>query len=442
MADARMEGIDVGTPSGVWRFLKYLGKWYRSPSGASSDAAFSDGYASAQRRCLRALIGAKGESSSRKVSMAGDVMWLRDSWDEWLSEGFQSALRHGGALICNIEVPLVPDEEFQPGFDAYMPDRVRFRAPKKLVQPLGLHAGGGEAAIAACVANNHALDCGEKGLLRTCECLVSSGMQPVGCSRQEVTVLEVGDGINLGVAASCWGCNFPEDEEGSSLCVTEGLARESREGGSCDAVDLEPLRNGVRELERRGCSLKVATVHWGHEFEPMPTRVQAEVARALVAEGFDIIIGHHPHVVQPCEVLAVNGYNGASAREQEALAMLPEGARISTHGPPRKALVAYSLGNFASTMFGEAQRVATLMTLGVRRDGGWDVESLFFGCNACSFWLGSVPLISRRRRLLLAEAHSCSDAAEQAKSLAAKERQMLKSREISAVAWSRRSLLG
>jgi len=44
--------------------------------------------------------------------------------------------------------------------------------------------------------------------------------------------------------------------------------------------------------------LKIAYIHWGPEYQQYPSEFQQSVARDLVALGFDLIIGHHPHVVQ------------------------------------------------------------------------------------------------------------------------------------------------
>lgn len=64
-----------------------------------------------------------------------------------------------------------------------------------------------------------------------------------------------------------------------------------------------------------GADVRIATIHWGDEYVTVPSPRQVEAARVLVAGGAQLVLGHHPHVLQPIE-------------------------RV---GP---ALVAYSLGNF------------------------------------------------------------------------------------------------
>jgi poly-gamma-glutamate synthesis protein (capsule biosynthesis protein) len=81
--------------------------------------------------------------------------------------------------------------------------------------------------------------------------------------------------------------------------------------------------DGIRRLvtaARRAVDVVVVSVHWGAEFDPVPTDRQRELASAAVEAGADLVVGHHPHVLQPIEV--------------------------TTKPTGRTALVAYSLGNF------------------------------------------------------------------------------------------------
>jgi poly-gamma-glutamate synthesis protein (capsule biosynthesis protein) len=85
-------------------------------------------------------------------------------------------------------------------------------------------------------------------------------------------------------------------------------------------LDLEPALAAVREARSRA-DIVVVSVHWGNEYQHAPTKRQRDIARKLVEAGCDLLLGHHPHVLQPIELMTVGA---------------------------RKALVAYSLGNFIS----------------------------------------------------------------------------------------------
>ena len=66
----------------------------------------------------------------------------------------------------------------------------------------------------------------------------------------------------------------------------------------------------------------MVNVHWGEEYTTTPNNDQRELASKMASWGADVIIGHHPHVIQPVEWI--------------------------DNGNGTKTLVAYSLGNFIS----------------------------------------------------------------------------------------------
>ena len=76
------------------------------------------------------------------------------------------------------------------------------------------------------------------------------------------------------------------------------------------------------EAAKAVCDVVIVNVHWGNEYSYEPTENQRNLAQQMVNWGADVIIGHHPHVLQPMEYLTK-----------------PNG---------EKALVVYSLGNFIS----------------------------------------------------------------------------------------------
>jgi poly-gamma-glutamate synthesis protein (capsule biosynthesis protein) len=85
-------------------------------------------------------------------------------------------------------------------------------------------------------------------------------------------------------------------------------------------LELEGAAAAVKAL-RAGTDAVVVSVHWGDEYHHLPTKRHRQVAEALVAAGADLVLGHHPHVLQPMELVEAGG---------------------------RKGVVAFSLGNFIS----------------------------------------------------------------------------------------------
>ena len=85
-------------------------------------------------------------------------------------------------------------------------------------------------------------------------------------------------------------------------------------------------------------------MHWGTEYETLPNESQKGLAQKLADYGVHIVIGNHPHVLQP--PAWVSGNNG------------------------HKTLVLYSLGNFISAQGGVAKRVGGMATIDIVKTAG------------------------------------------------------------------------
>jgi hypothetical protein len=99
----------------------------------------------------------------------------------------------------------------------------------------------------------------------------------------------------------------------------------------------------------------VLLAHWGYEYEYWPGALQTEHARRLIELGADVIVGSSPHVLQPVELVSVDGADPAC----------PLQARRG--GPPGFALIAWSLGNLATILPTLGCRVGALLELDVGR---------------------------------------------------------------------------
>lgn len=142
------------------------------------------------------------------------------------------------------------------------------------------------------VANNHAMDFGPAGLLETLEQLDRLGR------------LHVGGGDCL--------------EAARRPCFTTRGDQRLGLVSFCDVFQTSPLyagpnSPGVSPLDDSACELVgqlqgeadwlIVQLHWGTEMSRLPSPEQRQMARRLVDAGADLIIGHHPHVLQPLEII-------------------------------------------------------------------------------------------------------------------------------------------
>jgi poly-gamma-glutamate capsule biosynthesis protein CapA/YwtB (metallophosphatase superfamily) len=165
--------------------------------------------------------------------------------------------------------------------------------------PASFEAARGRFGFMA-TACNHSLDFGLEGVASTLEALAKAGIAQSGLNRDEAAASEVAilerNGIRIGVVAYTFGLNARRPPASrpnlvNRMPLNEGVA----------ANDFSRLRGHVASARAGGVEFLIAHFHWGMEQELYPTPEQVELAHEVAELGFDAIIGHHPHVVQPME---------------------------------------------------------------------------------------------------------------------------------------------
>ncbi len=192
-----------------------------------------------------------------------------------------------------------------------------FNAPDELAQAL-VSAG----LDAATTANNHCLDRGYDGLVRTIAVLRESGLVTTGTAdsadmRNSPLIVDA-NGISVGIVAATFSVNR-----------RDGCLDSAQRGWAATRLgDEDALRADISACRDAGAEFIIVCPHWGVEYDNHENRTQRITAEQLIQLGADAVIGSHPHVVQPIEWLTV-------ARE--------DGTEVT-------APVIYSLGNFISNM--------------------------------------------------------------------------------------------
>lgn len=188
----------------------------------------------------------------------------------------------GDVVLGNLESPLT---------DHPAPLRrgpYRLPAPTDFAEPL---AAAGFDLLS--LANNHALDAGPDGLQESVRVLTAAGIQPLGAGPDRRAaarpVWQEVDGLRIAFLAFNEVAD-PEDEPDEGEHWGRAWLHE-------DALE------SVRQASQQG-DLVVVLVHWGQEYEARPSEQQRTRASELLAAGADVIIGAHPHVLQPVEIAA------------------------------------------------------------------------------------------------------------------------------------------
>lgn len=144
--------------------------------------------------------------------------------------------------------------------------------------------------IGVCLANNHIMDYDEGGLKETLALLDANG------------ILHTGAGTNLTEALQPMVIELDECKviiQNFGWDIEESVyATESTSG--CAPRDEKIIINQTRRLKDKDCIL-VNVYHWGFEYNLYPMPFDIDLAHKSIDAGCDIIIGHHPHNIQPQE---------------------------------------------------------------------------------------------------------------------------------------------
>ncbi|WP_409254037.1 CapA family protein [Bacillus sp. SCS-153A] len=201
-----------------------------------------------------------------------------------------------------------------------------FNSPYEIVdalQKLGVDA--------VTTANNHSLDKGTKGVLSAISHYEEIGMPYTGSfkseeDRKNIRTFNV-NGISFALLAYTYGTNGIPVPQGKDYLV--------------NLIDLDLMKKDIQKAKELGVDMVVLAAHWGNEYERFPNETQQSLARELTNAGVDLIIGHHPHVLQPIEKL--------------------------TTDDGREAVVIYSLGNFLSGQEGDLKNIGGIANVTVQK---------------------------------------------------------------------------
>jgi poly-gamma-glutamate synthesis protein (capsule biosynthesis protein) len=219
---------------------------------------------------------------------------------------------HADFGFVNMETPVAPDHSR--GSKPFM-----FDAPIALIQ--ALKANGIKIVS---FANNHVMDQGWAGFNETREHLRDEGMLFAGSGDTAADawqpVITEANGIKVGwLGMTRWlnGNRNPDKPDQPRVNFFPYPNESTGAPGADEAAVLEAVKQA-----RAKCDFLVVSIHWGIEYAPAPRTEDVETAHKMLDAGASVIVGHHPHVLQPVETY--------------------------TTQDGRNTVIFYSLGNFLS----------------------------------------------------------------------------------------------
>jgi poly-gamma-glutamate capsule biosynthesis protein CapA/YwtB (metallophosphatase superfamily) len=241
------------------------------------------------------------------------------NYNHFFSE-VQPILAAGDWVIGNLETPIAGADK---GYSGYP----QFNAPEALADALK-YAGLNILST----ANNHSLDRRETGVLKTIDHLRDRDLLYTGTAKSQEEadqqLIVTKNDISMAILAYTYGTNGIPVPEGKKYLV--------------NLLDKEQMIEAIHKAREADVDVVTIALHFGQEYQRDPSQQQRELVRDLIAAGADIILGSHPHVVQPYETIEVS----------------------DDKGNHRSGFVIYSLGNFISNQ-GPAQGTAKYTDVGL-----------------------------------------------------------------------------
>lgn len=196
-----------------------------------------------------------------------------------------SILSDGDIAIANLECPLSTK-----GAKLAQKD-VTFRG--RTSAAIGIKNSGIDVVS---LANNHALDCGPEALEDTISLL----------DKHDIGHSGAGMNINEAVKAAYFQAGEKKDKTVAFLAFTPLIPAgfypgKQRAGIAPARPNIELVTNAIKEA-RKKADFVFCSFHWGVEYQDYPVQNQIDLGRLSIDSGADLVLGHHPHVIQGIEL--------------------------------------------------------------------------------------------------------------------------------------------
>ena len=226
------------------------------------------------------------KTSKLSLIMVGDGLLHSSVYNDAYKNGvydFKPQLEYIKPIVQNYDLAFYNQESILGGTSLGLSSYPTFNSPWEFGDAM-IDAGFNMVSL----ANNHILDKGEKAILNSCEYWKSKDVLTAGsyCSNKEANEIKIKEknGIKYTLLAYTYGTNGITVPSGKEYLVNLYSDEKVK-------ADIEKVRDKV--------DLLIVSMHWGTEYKSEPTEEQQRQANYLSSLGVDIIIGTHPHVIEP-----------------------------------------------------------------------------------------------------------------------------------------------
>lgn len=186
------------------------------------------------------------------------------------------------------------------------------------------------------LAGNHALDYGYTGLCRTIDVFNNIGLSHLGTYKtaedQEKILIKDVKGVKIAFINYTYGTNGIPLPSGKDFCV--------------NLIDKDFIKKQINQAKEQNVDMIVACMHWGTEYRTTANSEQKYLANFLFENGVDVILGNHPHVLEPMEKKTITLQDGTT----------------------KDVFVVYALGNFTADQRDEITRDSAILNLTITKN--------------------------------------------------------------------------
>ncbi len=269
------------------------------------------------------------QTVSITLTAAGDcLMHNTQIWSGLQADGsyrFDSFFPEVKDLIAEGDYSSINFEAAMAGHESAYTGYPLFNSPDAMAQTL--KEAGFDLVV---TANNHCLDRGAEGAIRTLGVLQQAGLDTLGTYQSEkdrhTYLIKEIKGVKVAYLAYTYGTNgIPLPNEYSFLI---------------NFLDEEKIIADIKEI-RPQVDILVLVLHWGLEYHPQPSDLQKKQAYSFLEAGADVILGSHPHVIQTMERVKMGD---------------------------KDKFVIYSMGNFISHQIGQERNSGIVLKMQFSKD--------------------------------------------------------------------------
>lgn len=272
-----------------------------------------------------------------KMSVIGDIMCHNSQYNDaynsstgtydfsYVFTDIKQYINSADIAIGNLETTFAGKEK---GYSNYP----RFNTPEQLATSL---KDFGIDVVST--ANNHCMDTNYSGLVSTLRYLDEAGIAHTGTNvtmeeQNKILVKDV-NGIKIAFLSFTYGTN--------------GIPIPTDKSFAVNLIDEDLILKQIKLAKQEEPDLICLSMHWGIEYQTKQNSEQEKWADFLFNNGVDIILGSHPHVLQPMEKKTVTLEDGTT----------------------KDCFVIYSLGNFMSGQTKENTRNSVILNIDITKKG-------------------------------------------------------------------------